>query len=206
MTGTATLKGALNITTTYMPLLGDSVTVLTAAAVVDSFTVVSGKLISPTLAWRVLYRPDRVDLIAGTPPPNNKPLAVDDATSTPEDTFVDFDVLVNDSDLDLETLNVVAGQFFQPLHGSVALNLDGTVRYTPTADYFGPDEFQYTISDTRGALDTALVSVEVTPINDRPLFNAPTPSDSVTISVAEGTPISFTVTGADVDDTGPSSR
>ena len=55
-----------------------------------------------------------------------------------------------------------------PSHGSV-LNLgDGTVSYTPDADYHGADSFSYTICDGAGLCDGATVSVTVTPVNDAP--------------------------------------
>jgi len=53
-------------------------------------------------------------------------------------------------------------------NGTVVVNADNTLTYTPNADYFGQDTITYTISD--GA-DTASASVVVTvnPLNDTPV-------------------------------------
>ncbi|MDG0980209.1 MAG: Ig-like domain-containing protein, partial [Halieaceae bacterium] len=51
---------------------------------------------------------------------------------------------------------------------------DGTVTYTPNADYFVSDTIVYTVSDGNGGTDTANVPVTVNPINDAPVGNADT--------------------------------
>ena len=63
-----------------------------------------------------------------------------------------MDVLANDSDVDGDTLFVLS--IVQPPNGTVVDNGDGTVTYTPVADWNGVATFTYTVSD--GALtDTA---------------------------------------------------
>lgn len=48
------------------------------------------------------------------------------------------------------------------------LNTDGTFDYTPVLNFFGPDSFEYTLTD--GELtDTATVSIDVLPVNDAPV-------------------------------------
>jgi len=45
----------------------------------------------------------------------------------------------------------------------VAINTDGTVTYTPAANYNGADSFTYTISDGQGGTSTAtVVTITVT--------------------------------------------
>jgi hypothetical protein len=58
----------------------------------------------------------------------------------------------------------------QPTHGSAAFTATG-VTYTPAPNYFGPDSFTYTISDSDGATDTATVNITVTNVNDQPISN-----------------------------------
>ena len=100
-------------------------------------------------------------------PVNDVPVAVDDVASLDEDSSTVIDVLVNDSDIDGDVLSVAA--VTQPSHGIVTINADGTVTYTPVADYNGADSFTYTVTDPDGATDTALVSITVNPLNDAPV-------------------------------------
>lgn len=91
-------------------------------------------------------------------PVNDAPQAVDDRETTSEDTPVVIDVVANDVDVDGDTLSVAG--FTQPAHGTVQLNADGTLTYTPDADFYGQDVFTYVVSDGT-ATDTATVQVEV---------------------------------------------
>ena len=56
-----------------------------------------------------------------------------------------------------------------PAHGTATVNADGTVTYTPAANYHGADSFSYTIGDGNGGTATATVSVTVTAANDGPV-------------------------------------
>jgi len=112
-------------------------------------------------------------------PVNDPPVARDDSALTAEDTSVNIDVLANDSDVDGDTLMVIG--VTQGAHGTVIANLDGTVNYTPNANFNGADSFSYTISDGQGGEVTAAVAVTVTPVNDDPSpvdDNATTPEDT----------------------------
>lgn len=91
---------------------------------------------------------------------NDAPDAVLDMSSTDEDTAVIIDVLGNDTDPDGDTLTVTGTT--DPANGSVIVNADGTVTYTPDTGFVGTDTFDYTITDPSGATDTATVSVVVT--------------------------------------------
>ena len=68
-------------------------------------------------------------------------------------------VLANDSDPDGDPLTVTATT--RPAHGSVVINADRTVTYTPSARFIGTDTFRYTVSDGRGGTTTATVTVTV---------------------------------------------
>ena len=97
---------------------------------------------------------------------NDFPTAIDDADSISEDATSTTDVLANDSDVDGDALFVLS--IVQPVNGVVVDNGDGTVTYTPAADWNGVDSFTYTVSD--GALtDTATVTVTVAAVNDAPM-------------------------------------
>ncbi|MDB5425721.1 MAG: thrombospondin [Phenylobacterium sp.] len=130
-------------------------------------------------------------------PVNDPPVAVNDAGSTPEDvpvTFTTAQLIVNDSDPDHDPLAIQSVQDAD--HGTVVLNADGTVTFTPVADYNGPASFKYTISDGHGGTATATVNVDVTPVNDPPV------AVNDAGSTPEDTPVTFTagqLTGNDTD-------
>jgi VCBS repeat-containing protein len=116
-------------------------------------------------------------------PVNDAPIAVDDTATTPEDTLVVLDLLANDSDADSSTLSVVS--LSAPLHGSAVLNADGTVSYTPDANYFGTDSFTYRTNDGQAdSANVATVSITITPVNDAPIAvddTATTPEDTAVV-------------------------
>jgi len=98
------------------------------------------------------------------------PSAVDDFTTIAEDSGANaVNVLVNDSDVDGDTLTVTA--VTQGAHGSVTFSAS-SVSYTPAHDFFGSDSFTYTISDGNGGTASATVHVTVTNVNDPPVANA----------------------------------
>ena len=68
-------------------------------------------------------------------------------------------VLANDFDVDGDLLSIAA--VTQGSGGSVVVNANGTVTYTPAASFSGSDGFTYTVSDGQGGTATAGVSVQV---------------------------------------------
>lgn len=90
---------------------------------------------------------------------NTAPTASDDSASTEEDTAVTINVLSNDTDPESDTLSVDSAT--TPADGSVVVNGDDTIAYTPDSEFSGTDTFDYTVSDTGGLTDTATVTVTV---------------------------------------------
>jgi hypothetical protein len=74
-------------------------------------------------------------------PLNDPPVALDDSDTVNEDATVTVDALGNDSDvddgLDPASVSVTGG----PSNGSTSVNPDGSIDYTPDADFFGSDTF-----------------------------------------------------------------
>ncbi|MFB0555003.1 MAG: Ig-like domain-containing protein [Phycisphaerae bacterium] len=109
---------------------------------------------------------------------NDPPVANDGTATTREDTpIVRIDVLANDTDVDnvgrylyLDTFSVTAVS--QGTNGSVTINPDNTLSYSPNANFSGSDTFTYTISDNKGLTDTAKVNVTVKMVNDAPRFTS----------------------------------
>ncbi|MFM2585047.1 tandem-95 repeat protein [Vibrio campbellii] len=92
---------------------------------------------------------------------------VSDSADIVEDTPTKLDVLGNDNfEGDAPVVTVEAGH--EPTNGTVVVNDDGTITYTPNQDYNGPDQFTYTVS-SGGVTETTTVTLNVTPVNDKPL-------------------------------------
>ena len=85
-------------------------------------------------------------------------------------------VLDNDSDVDGDKLtisqidgkDVTVGKPIDVANGTATLNADGTITFTPDADYNGPAKFTYTATDGRTPV-MGNVDVTVTPVNDAPI-------------------------------------
>ena len=139
---------------------------------------------------------------------NDGPDAVDDSDTVDEDSSVTVDVLGNDTDvddgLDPASVTVTSG----PANGSTSVNPDGSIDYTPDADFSGTDSFTYEVCDLAGLCDTATVTITVNEVNDGPTAADDTDStdEDTTVTVAvlgndsdpdDGLdPVSVTVTGA----------
>jgi hypothetical protein len=106
-----------------------------------------------------------------------EPVAQDLTITTNQDTPVILKVLADDRDADGDLLSVVS--LVQPRHGTVHINPDNTVTYTPEARFSGTDTFAYTIGDGRDGTDTGTVTVMVLPVQQR----LATPSHSTTIAL-----------------------
>ena len=84
-------------------------------------------------------------------PSNQAPTAVNDSSTTTQDTPVTINVIANDTDPDgtidpaTVTITGVAG------YGTAIANANGTVTYTPTTGFTGTDTFTYTVKDNDGA-------------------------------------------------------
>ena len=78
----------------------------------------------------------------------------------PKNGSATVDALANDTDVDGDTLTVVA--FTQGRHGSVTYNAATlSFRYTPDKGFRGTDTFAYTISDGHGGTATAIVTAVI---------------------------------------------
>ncbi len=95
-----------------------------------------------------------------------------DAVTTNEDTAVTTSVLANDTFEGTPSITATTNG----AHGTVVNNGDGTLTYTPVADWYGTDTYTYTVT-SGGVTETATVTVTVNPINDAPIST----NDSITI-------------------------
>lgn len=90
---------------------------------------------------------------------NHPPVAVDDLAFTAPGQVAVISALSNDSDPDGDLLSIIA--VAQAAHGTVALQSDSTIKYTPLAGFTGADSFTYQLRDAQGATATGKVSVTV---------------------------------------------
>ena len=97
------------------------------------------------------------------PPPNQAPVAVPEAYSTPKNTAkvvsAGNGVLKNDTDGDGDPLTAVL--VTNVTHGTLALAATGGFTYTPTAGYNGLDAFTYKANDGTDDSNTVSVSLAV---------------------------------------------
>jgi VCBS repeat-containing protein len=99
---------------------------------------------------------------------NDAPVAKDDAYAVDEDqSLVITDLLANDFDVDGDPLQAVLAT--GPAHGTLAVNFDGSLIYTPDADFNGVDSFTCKASDGLLESNMATVTITVRPVNDAPV-------------------------------------
>ena len=105
---------------------------------------------------------------------NDPPTAANDTFASIQEDSVDnvLTVLANDTggpSNEDQTLTIDPATLTQPAHGTATI--DGTtIKYTPVANYFGTDSFQYSVIDSGGLKSTlATVNITVNNINDPPV-------------------------------------
>ncbi|TOE91945.1 tandem-95 repeat protein, partial [Vibrio parahaemolyticus] len=79
-----------------------------------------------------------------------------------------------------------------PANGTVSVNPDGSVTYTPNDNYHGTDSFTYIVT-SGGVSESTTVSVDVTPVNDAPV------AKDDTVITDEDTPVTIDVLPNDND-------
>jgi hypothetical protein len=149
---------------------------------------------------------------------------MDDSATVTEDASVNINVLVNDEEttvLNTFTMETFSGTFrsFDPVNievadldtsslsigdapanGTAVINADGTITYTPNADYFGMDSFTYTLNEasTDDTAEVVVVSsnveVYVEGVQDAPRLNVVAP-----LSVDEKQDFAVSATATDPD-------
>jgi uncharacterized repeat protein (TIGR01451 family) len=116
---------------------------------------------------------------------NQPPVAVNDTFGPIAQDGKLLRVLDNDTDrednIDPSSVTIVT----PPEYGEVTVNSDGTIFYIPENEYFGNDQFIYSVCDTQGLCDQALVTLWVVAGNGPPVAY----DDYFTLE--EDTPVTF---------------
>ncbi|HHF3111409.1 TPA: tandem-95 repeat protein [Vibrio diabolicus] len=118
---------------------------------------------------------------------------VADKATVVEDTATIIKVLGNDTfegDDKVVSLDTNNG----PANGTVSVNPDGTVTYTPNDNYHGTDSFTYIVT-SGGVSESTTVNVDVTPVNDAPVAK----DDTATTQEDTAVTIDVLPNDADVD-------
>lgn len=111
---------------------------------------------------------DTADVTVTVANGNDAPAAVDDGVETNEDTAVSFNVLNNDTDVDIgDTKEVISNT--TPAKGTLLVDADGSADYTPAENWNGVVTFEYTMEDSGGEQSTAEVTITVHAVNDPPV-------------------------------------
>ena len=116
-------------------------------------------------------------------PENDAPIAMDDSTTTNEDTPITFNITTaNDTDidgnldnssLDLNLNEPGVQPTFDNGDGLFEVDDDGNLTFTPHANFYGQTSTDYIICDdgipAPVLCDTATITINVTPVNDSPI-------------------------------------
>jgi hypothetical protein len=139
---------------------------------------------------------DTAMVVVAVTPVQDRPIAVNDSTATPEDNVIAIAVLTNDADVDGDTLMVQSVDTVGTI-GTVGIDPGNiTITYTPKPNFNGNDTFLYTISDGNvGGSDTAMVFVTVTQVNDGPI------AVNDTVTTAEDSSITVAISDMLANDT-----
>jgi uncharacterized repeat protein (TIGR02543 family) len=96
---------------------------------------------------------------------NDAPVAQVQDVTTAEDTAKE--ITLSSLDAEGDTLTYLIATV--PAHGTLSAITSNRVTYTPSADYNGPDTFEFRATDGSLTGATAVVSITVTPVNDAPV-------------------------------------
>lgn len=153
------------------------------------------KQYQPKPAYYAMINGLRTELDSRNPSINRAPLAQADFAETSAGTKIMIDVLANDSDADNDTLSLAS--VTQPVNGSVLIAAGTAISYEPDAGFEGEDSFSYQVTDGRGGLATATVTVTVMPAGNATPFAAPD-----VVSTDAGTSLTIDVLANDSDPNG----
>ena len=134
-----------------------------------------------------------------------KPIALNDTIRFVEDYG---DTLVNvlnndtdeDGDLSPSSLSIITSFFgeFNNNSNSAFVDTSSTVAVVSAPDYYGTDKLIYSVADETGLIDSAILVIEVTPVEDPPIIFT-TSQDTINLFLFEDIPLDFELIAFDAD-------
>lgn len=102
------------------------------------------------------------------------------------------------TDVEGDTFSYVLA--FSPTHGNVVMDASGSLTYTPSPDYFGPDEFHVRTHETVTGVESGeqVVHIDVHGVNDAPVAQA----DRLRVAANGGQAVEIPVLANDTDKDG----
>lgn len=116
---------------------------------------------------------DYANVIIKIEPVDDPPVALNDTISTSEDTpSASYNIiLANDSDID-DTISALKTQVRDggtaESNGTIDLDTEGNLIYTPNHDFYGQVSFTYRLCDPSDSCDIATVFINIGAVNDPP--------------------------------------
>ena len=130
-------------------------------------------------------------------PLDDPPTARDDQFDTWEDHPLTIPLIaLKQNDGDVDGHDVTISSVAQGIGGTATWDGVGNVVFTPAADFFGAASFAYTLTDITGQQDVAVVTVDITPVDDPPIAF----DDTATTSSNAPLRIDVTANDSDADD------
>jgi hypothetical protein len=121
-------------------------------------------------------------------PVNDPPVAAGQGYTTLEDVALPLTVFASDIDGDALTYDISVA----PAHGTLSGSGPNYV-YTPAANYNGPDQFVFSVTDAAGVVQTATNTLTIQPVADPPV------AIPQTVTTPYNTPVNIFLTGSDPD-------
>lgn len=107
-------------------------------------------------------------------PVNDAPRLQGEQVTLDEDTIATMSatqLLANDHDVDNAHSELVITSVGDAQHGTVTMDEQGQITFTPVANYYGTASFSYTVSDGVGGSSTSTVQLDYQSVNDVPVVN-----------------------------------
>lgn len=105
-------------------------------------------------------------------PVNDAPILETSEINAIEDTPAN--VMLSASDIDSDTL--IFSIITPPKFGIVELNKEGAITYLAKSNYDGDDTIEVQVTDNEDALDSKTIAINISPVNDAPMFTGKTKS------------------------------